>query len=67
MWASGEMDAYLLAHVGDLLAVGNWQRAGNKNAPRPKPIQRPGVETGARSFGSDPIPISEFNDWWESN
>lgn len=55
----------LLALVHDLLNQGNWQRAGKKTAPRPKPLPRP-WETKATSLGRDPIPISEFNDWWDS-
>jgi hypothetical protein len=57
---------YLLADVIDLLAEANWQRAGNKHAPRPKRVQRPGVTSPdeGQKFGRDPIPISEFNDWW---
>ncbi|PMQ19281.1 hypothetical protein CIK84_11260 [Glutamicibacter arilaitensis] len=66
-WANGEVNAQLLALIGDMLAEGNWQRAGRKNAPHPKPIDRPGAENGSRSFGKDPIPISQFDDWWESN
>lgn len=33
---------HLLATVIDVLQVGNWQRAGKKGSPRPKPITRPG-------------------------
>lgn len=39
---------HLLAHIGDLLAAANWQRAGDNNKPKPKPIQRPGVNEGRR-------------------
>ncbi len=56
----------LLATVIDLLQVGNWQRAGKKSAPRPKRLQRPWEKPAERKFGSKPIPISRFNDWWES-
>lgn len=35
-------DAYLLANVIDALTIANWQRGGNKNAARPKPVLRPG-------------------------
>ena len=65
-WDSGQVVPYLLALVGDLLAAGNWQRAGKKNAPKPKPIQRPGDKPKGAVFGADPIPISEFDDWWNS-
>lgn len=63
-WASGEVVPYVLAHIADLLAAGNWQRAGRKNAPKPKPLPRPGLKTQNQSFGSEPIPISEFDAWW---
>lgn len=55
---------YLLAIVADHLAMANWQRQGKKGAPKPKPIPRPGDNNSAK-YGEDPIPISEFNDWWE--
>lgn len=66
-WANGEVTAQLLALIGDMLAEANWQRAGRKTAPHPKPIKRPGVDDGTQSFGKEPIPISKFNDWWESD
>lgn len=53
IWTTAD---YMLAAVIDLLAGANWQRAGKKNAPRPKPVPRPGVEDttvtkmGDRSF-----------------
>ncbi|MEV7212080.1 hypothetical protein AB0O31_03150 [Kitasatospora cineracea] len=37
-WNSTE---YLLADLFDVLAAANWQRTGDKNAPRPKPYPRP--------------------------
>lgn len=33
---------HLLATVIDVLQIANWQRAGKKGGPRPKPIPRPG-------------------------
>lgn len=38
-WGSTE---YLLALVVDALNVGNWQRIGDKKAPKPTPLPRPG-------------------------
>lgn len=35
---------HLLACVIDALHVANWQRVGDKNAPRPKPLPRPGQQ-----------------------
>ena len=63
-WASGAVLADLLAHAVDLLAGGNWQRAGKKTAPKPKPIPRPGRKTEATKYGSEPIPVRDFENWW---
>lgn len=60
------IEAQLLADVVDLLAIANWQRGGKKHAPRPKPVERPWRKPKAQKLGSKPIPISQFNDWWES-
>lgn len=65
-WATGEIVPYLLAHIADVLANANWQRANRPSAPRPKPIPRPGDNAQNKKYGSEPIPVSSFNDWWES-
>lgn len=39
---------YLLAGVIDVLATANWQRSGDKNAPRPIPVERPNAEREQR-------------------
>lgn len=65
-WASGETNAWLMALVADLLADGNWQRQGKKNARRPDPVPRPGEKKKGAVFGSEPIKVSEFDEWWES-
>lgn len=54
---------YLLALVADAINMGNWQRGGGKG-PRPQAIERPN-DNKSKSFGSDPIPIKDFNDWWD--
>ena len=36
----------------------------SKWPPRPKRIQRPGVEPDGKRVGRDPIPISDFDDWY---
>lgn len=46
-WGATE---HLLATAIDVLAAANWQRGGDKKAPRPKPLPRPGkVIAGTRS------------------
>lgn len=44
--AAWSADTYLLALIADLLANGNWQRAGDRHAKKPKPVERPTL-TGA--------------------
>lgn len=56
----------LLAEIIDLLGHANWQRVGKQSAPKPKRFPRPWERAKARKFGSDPIPRSKFNDWWDS-
>ena len=55
----------LLAELIDILNQANWQRAGRKSAPKPKRFPRPWEKAKARKIGSDPIPMSKFNDWWD--
>lgn len=65
-WASGESNAWLLALVADALADGNWQRQGKPNARKPDPVPRPGEKKKGAVFGSEPIKVSEFDEWWDS-
>lgn len=56
----------LLAAIVDILQVGNWQRAGKKSAPKPKPIPRPWEKPKGRTLGARPIALSKFDAWWDS-
>ena len=56
----------LLAAAVDLLAAGNWQRAQKPHAPKPKPVHRPWEKPVGKQIGSAPIPMSEFDGWWNS-
>lgn len=60
------VESQLLATIADTLAISNWQRAGRKSAPKPKPIPRPWEKSRKKSLGRDAIPISDFNRWWDS-
>jgi hypothetical protein len=70
---NGERSQYgvteqLLVLVANVLMHANWQRQGNPNAPQPRQLLLPGdTPEGEQSFGSDPIPISEFDAWWDNN
>lgn len=54
----------LLALLIDQTAAANWQRGGNKHAPRPKPLPRPGLPN--RSIDADQewaaIPLDEIEE-----
>lgn len=62
----------LLALVADYQAWLMWAKTedGAKNRNRPKPIQRPGVEPDEdrQTFGSDPVPLDELDEFlgWAS-
>jgi hypothetical protein len=43
---------HLLATLVDVERMALWQRAGNRHAPRPKPMDRPGApKTGEKRYG----------------
>lgn len=60
------IEAQLMAVAVDLLGIANWQRAGRRSAPKPKRIPRPWEKPKTTALGKGAIPISEFDDWWES-
>lgn len=59
---------HLLAVVADAVIQGNWMqsRDGHRNRNRPKPIQRPGIES-TKKFGGKPESMESIKDWlgWE--
>lgn len=55
----------LLAELIDRVSIGNWQRAGKQHAPKPKRFPRPWEKAKAKRFGSKPIALSKFKDWWD--
>jgi len=57
---------YLLAAIADGINGGNWQRAGKSSAPKPRPVPRPGDTSKGEQYGADPIPVSEFDSWWDN-
>lgn len=57
-WGDAE---HLLASIVDVLNAANWQRSGKQNAPRPKPLPRPGVKKpGETTFGTKSMSIDEY-------
>ena len=73
-WLDGTMVAPLVADLIDCTNYGRWEYAVSltkkgKSKPRePKAWPRPWRKAGKgeKKIGRDPIPISEFEDWWES-
>ena len=63
VWPVGDQ---LLANLLDAVNFGNWQRVNKKSAPKPKRTPRPWETTKAQRIGADPIPISQFHDWWDA-
>lgn len=58
LWGPAEA---MLAATVDLLQAANWQRGGNKNAPRPKPWPRPGVvDPNRKRFGDRKMSVADF-------
>jgi hypothetical protein len=60
LWGPAEN---MLAATVDLLQSGNWQRGGNKNAPRPKPWPRPGqTQPGRKQFGNQKLTVDQYHE-----
>lgn len=56
---------HLLADVFDALQIANWQRIGDPQLPRPKPLPRPGVEPpeDETHFGDASVDIDVMAAW----
>ena len=64
-FASPTGQAAILADIFDAIETLAFMfaKAHGGKGPKPKPYPRPGADEGER-IGKDPIPISEFNDWY---
>jgi hypothetical protein len=60
------IETYIFASILDALNNANWQRGGGKGM-RPTPVKRPQDKQKEQRFGSEPILITEFDEWWDSN
>lgn len=71
LWANGNVTAAILADIYDALAQlnNNVMAKGTRRAARQaKPYRRPWAKPdNERQFGRDPIPVSEFEAWWDEN
>lgn len=70
-WLDGSMVAPVLADVYDVMALNLWvnaNRGARHRRRKPKPYPRPWSASHGETkhFGKDPIPISEFDSWWDS-
>lgn len=64
--------AAMMADLIDTVAYFRWESSasragkGRRKPKKPKPYPRPGdKERRGTVIGRDPIPISEFDEWWE--
>lgn len=61
-WANGWKNAAILADLWDLIAAIHAKRG-----KEPK-YQRPGTkDESTQRHGADPIPISQWEDWWNNS
>lgn len=68
LWSDGVRTADVLADIFDLLQSfkGTYVNAHSKRRIRKmEPYPRPWLKKQTKHFGKDPIPISEFDRWWE--
>lgn len=67
-WGPNE---YLLALVVDSLQWSNYllqlQINPRSQPERPRPVSRPGAKPSGTRLGADPIPISQFEEWWSTH
>ena len=70
LWAKGNATAAILADIYDAISQlnANVCAKGSGHRPRtPRPYPRPwDLGAGTRVLGSDPIPVSDFESWWDS-
>lgn len=69
-YSSFDFKTALLADIFDLLGSFRYTyvAANSKSKPRrPKPYPRPWTERKSQHYGKDPIPASQFAEWWDSN
>lgn len=71
-WQGAQRVPMMLADVIDLLNNIGYMYASShrgKGKPKPKqprPYRRPVAKDDSQKVGSDPIPIKDFDEWWES-
>lgn len=69
-WATTAQTNSILANIYDAIAQLSHMYASahtKKTLPKPKPYPRPfAKDEDEQRLGSDPIPMSEFDDWWNS-
>lgn len=56
--------AEMLADLNDAVIAFAYVFAKNAKGQKPPTYPRPWAKNDGDSIGSDPIPISEFNDWY---
>lgn len=69
-WLDGSLVAPLMAALIDSENFGRWEYAASvsKRKPKkPKHVKTPwSKSTEEQKLGRDPIPVGDFEDWWDS-
>lgn len=63
LWPQHEQ---ILMELVDQMNVLIYLTKRDKHAKKPKRMKRPWEKGDEQKFGADPIPISEFDDWWDA-
>lgn len=70
LWANGNVTAAILADIYDAIHQlnNNMCAKGTGHHPRSvKPYRRPWMKQAERRLGNGAIPVSEFEEWWDSH
>lgn len=68
-WQDDSMLPQLMATLIDEIRAFQWMFAQSKSKRNiknkfPEQIERPGVKSRTKKYGSEPIPVADFNDWY---
>ena len=68
-WQDDSMLPQLIATLIDEIRAFQWMFAQSKSKKSiknkfPEQIERPGVKSRTKRYGSEPIPVADFNDWY---
>lgn len=72
-WGTAWGAAAIAADLFDLVAALRYEFAlantpkGRRRPAKPRPYPRPGAKDDVPRIGRDPIPIKDFDEWWDGD